>query len=286
MATRSGNIVWITSYPKSGNTWFRIFIQNLLTESVSPVDINNITHSPIATNRNLFDDLLGISSSDLTFDEIDELRPFAYEQYASENRNLNFLKVHDIWSTNTQDIPIFPAHITKVVLYIIRNPLDVTVSLANHNNIDLGEAVKLINDSTKSYCANTSKLDIQLRHKISNWSEHVNSWTEKSGLPVNIIRYEDMHENPFCTFKNVIEKLGLEYTDNQIETAIHHSTFEILQSQEKSIGFKERPQNTSSFFKTGKINSWKEHLTQQMVNDITIQHQKTMYKFGYLTEFK
>ena len=75
-------IIWLASYPKSGNTWFRVFLSNLLSHSDKPADINNLYATPIASNRELFDEATGISSSELTLDEIDNLRPLVYEFYA------------------------------------------------------------------------------------------------------------------------------------------------------------------------------------------------------------
>ncbi|HJX72016.1 MAG TPA: hypothetical protein VJ346_08695, partial [Bacteroidales bacterium] len=68
-------IVWLASYPKSGNTWFRIFLTNLLNHTNEPVDINNLYPSTIASSRSLFDEATGLESSDLTLDEIELLRP-------------------------------------------------------------------------------------------------------------------------------------------------------------------------------------------------------------------
>ena len=73
MSSNGKNIIWLASYPKSGNTWFRIFLTNLLQKHTSPANINELTGGPIASSRQLFDELTGIDSSDLTFDEIEKL---------------------------------------------------------------------------------------------------------------------------------------------------------------------------------------------------------------------
>ncbi|MEJ2083836.1 MAG: sulfotransferase, partial [Acidobacteriota bacterium] len=35
-------IVWLASYPKSGNTWLRAFLMNFLDPGKRPVDINQL----------------------------------------------------------------------------------------------------------------------------------------------------------------------------------------------------------------------------------------------------
>ena len=38
-----GKIIWLASYPKSGNTWVRAFLHNLLAGPGGEFDINRIT---------------------------------------------------------------------------------------------------------------------------------------------------------------------------------------------------------------------------------------------------
>ena len=65
-------LVWLASYPKSGNTWTRLFLSQFLTGSVDPVDLNAIDlHGSISSSRPSFDEVVGLPSSDLTDDEVD-----------------------------------------------------------------------------------------------------------------------------------------------------------------------------------------------------------------------
>jgi len=49
-------IIWLASYPKSGNTWLRIFLTNLRCDGEEPVNINELDGGPIASARALFDE--------------------------------------------------------------------------------------------------------------------------------------------------------------------------------------------------------------------------------------
>ncbi len=72
-------IVWLASYPKSGNTWMRAFLSNYLADGDKPVDINSLdTGGPIASARTIFDEAVGVEASDLTQDEIERYRPRVY----------------------------------------------------------------------------------------------------------------------------------------------------------------------------------------------------------------
>jgi hypothetical protein len=36
------NIVWLASYPKSGNTWTRVFMANYVANPTKPLPINDV----------------------------------------------------------------------------------------------------------------------------------------------------------------------------------------------------------------------------------------------------
>ena len=44
-------IVWLASYPKSGNTWTRAFLTAYLGDEDQAVDINDLEGGPIASSR-------------------------------------------------------------------------------------------------------------------------------------------------------------------------------------------------------------------------------------------
>ena len=78
-------IIWLASYPKSGNTWIRLFLDNIRSGSDQPADINHISVSRIASSRALFDQYAGINSSDLNDDEIERYRPQVYRLMAHDS---------------------------------------------------------------------------------------------------------------------------------------------------------------------------------------------------------
>ena len=92
MAKSLKKIIWLASYPKSGNTWFRMFFSNLLSSSDEPVSINNIMDPNIASQRYLFDNYAGVNSSDLSEQEIGNLRPKVYAALAAELADTIFMK--------------------------------------------------------------------------------------------------------------------------------------------------------------------------------------------------
>jgi len=276
------NVIWLASYPKSGNTWFRVFLTNLLNDSDAPANINDLAEASISSSRKIFDDYTGISSADLTNEEIDRLRPDVYRLQSRETNDLLFKKVHDKYYFVDEFTPLFPAEISKGVIYIIRNPLDVIVSFAYHSAKSIEEMLPVLNNPEYAFCSQKNKLHNQLRQILGSWSDHVKSWTEQKDIPVRVIRYEDMISNTFNTFNQALKFLDINKSDQEITTAIQKSDFGVLSKQEKEEGFKEKMIKSTSFFRKGEINDWKNHLNEEMKNEIISANKDVMMKFGYI----
>jgi len=274
-------ILLLASYPKSGNTWFRIFLSNLLSDTDTPKSINKIQDSNLASSRLLFDDILGTSSSDLYHSEIDELRSRVYERISAESDKTIFIKVHDAWRKTESGLSIFPNSVTKGVLYFIRNPLDVAVSFSYHSSKPISTIISQMNNQSFTFCENPGKLFHQLKQEIFNWSEHVTSWIDNSGLPTKVIRYEDMLHDTYNTFNSALDFIGVKKESSEILEAISKSSFDTLSKIEKNEGFKEKPLSMDKFFREGKAGNWKSHLNAEMIKNITQNHGDIMIRFGY-----
>ena len=276
------NIIWLASYPKSGNTWMRIFFSNLMSQEDKPVNINQLLYTPIVSSRDLFDEITGVSSSDLTFDEIDQLRPEVYKQFSGQANEIQLMKVHDAYRKIGNGNYLFPSDISKGVIYIIRNPLDVAVSNAHHSTSTYNRAIKNMIDPNGALCKKDNSLNLQIRQIMYSWSRHVDSWTQQKDIPTMIIKYEDMLTNAFETFRKAATFVGINTGDERIRQAIHFSRFEELQQQEKTNGFKERKSKEDLFFREGNTNSWKEKLSKQQISVIIDACSEVMKRYGYL----
>ncbi len=277
-------IVWLASYPKSGNTWFRAFLTALLNPGEPAIDINNMHPTTIASSRQLFDEMAGVPSADLTPQEIDQLRPRVYRQNAVESEEIIYHKIHDAWSLLPDGSQMFPAEVTKAVIYFIRNPLDVAVSFAHHLSAGFDKTISIMNNADYAFCYRSDRLHNQLRQRLFTWSNHIQSWVDKSGLPVLVIRYEDMKAAPMLTFTRATSFIGLKYKKDEIEAALKMSSFDILKKQEEEKGFSEKSASAVSFFRKGLAGDWKNVLTPEQVKRIVDAHGEMMGRFGYINQ--
>lgn len=277
-------IIWLASYPKSGNTWFRVFLTNLLQNTDKPADINVLEKTPIASARSIFDAEMGFEASDLTADEIDRLRPELYTHLAENAEEQLFMKIHDAYTDVTDHLPLIPQAATDSALYFIRNPLDVAVSFAHHSGVDYDKSVARMADPSFAFCSKSDRLHDQLRQRLLSWSNHALSWVDCAPFPVCVLHYEDMKLKPLETFSRAARFARLKRTPEQILKALEFSSFEKVQEQENAEGFKEKSPSSNTFFREGKIGSWRGELTEEQVRQIVRDHRNVMRRFGYLNE--
>lgn len=273
-------IYWLASYPKSGNTWFRAWLRNLLSGSEMPADINALD-TPIASSRNWLDTVLGFDTGDLDFDEVDRLRPAVYG-WRPGDLGVDYHKVHDAYVQLHDGTPMFGGASTRGVVYILRNPLDVALSYAAHNGRTIDCTIAYMGDPTHGHNAHRDRLATQVRQIYLDWSGHVRSWVDAADIAVHVIRYEDMHANPQGVFTDAAHFLQVVADPARIAEAVRHSSFTNLRAQEAAKGFAERPPAMIRFFREGGTGNWRQHLNDAQVTRIIADHGKVMRRFGYL----
>jgi len=273
-------IVWLASYPKSGNTWLRVLLTNYLTDASEPADINQLFGAPIAGARRRFDEWAGVEGSALDANVVDRLRPQVYRCQARDADETLFVKVHDAWTRVDTGEPMFPADATLGVVYIIRNPLDLAASCAHHWGRSIAAAVETLCDGGGSPTGRD--LTGQFPQRLGSWGEHVRSWVDDSGAPLHVVRYEDLSVDPCRVFGGVVKFCGLDYDEDLVKKAVAFSSFGEMRRQEASAGFQERsPAAPGGFFRRGETGSWRDELPVDLAERLTTAHHQTMRRFGY-----
>lgn len=277
-------IFWLSSYPKSGNTWFRIVLANALNASQEGLHINRINVTRNASNRALFDEALGFNSYLLSDDELLQLRPMVYTWHSNQS-GVQYFKIHDANIRIDETTWLVPSEGSLGAIYLIRNPLDIAISFAHHSHISIDEAINFMSFKQATMYGKGEYIGLQLQQHLMSWSRHVESWTvNNQHISVLCIRYEDMHAAPLATFKKALNFLNLDMTDDAILTAIHHARFEQLQRQEAEQGFREQSSFQKKFFRKGIAGDWKNTLTSGQIKKIIKHHNEVMFNYGYIDE--
>lgn len=273
-----GAIIWLASYPKSGNTWMRSFLHNLLTNAQEPVPINHLTRFCIGESS--ITPYLARTNKpwdQLQTEEIVELRTQVHREFTRASPDSVFVKTHNYMGT-WFDKPLHNMDVTAGAIYILRNPLDVVLSVQHHYSVSLDEAITRLGQIGTG----TDLTDSHVPEVHSSWSHHVESWTAHPNPQLLVLRYEDMLKQPMVHFKKTTDFLGVRPPQERLERAVRFSSFKMLKEQELKGGFKERPKQAEAFFREGRAEQWREKLTPEQVRKIISDHREQMQRFNYI----
>lgn len=286
-------IVWLASFPKSGNTWLRLLLANMFTDSAC--DINDMGRlSGMASARPRFDDACLVASGLLSHDECDRMRPALY-RHAAQSQPMHddplghwhLIKTHDAWTYTTLGEPLLGgAGVVHTVVLIVRDPRDVVASLANHIGGTVEEAVAMMADPASALAGKTDRQPGHLRQQLLGWSGYNASWLNQCETPVHVLRYEDLQADTAGALGTLLDGLGMQPDPAQLERAAERSAFERLQAQEAAGGFREAPvrMTTGRFFRSGRSGGWREELSDALRARIERDHGAMMRQLGYLPD--
>ncbi|SLN20318.1 sulfotransferase domain-containing protein [Oceanibacterium hippocampi] len=272
-----GGIVWLASYPKSGNTWLRAFLHNLLRNPAQPVNINELDQFAFGdSQKRWYEKIAPKPLDDMAPEALAALTPVVHRAMAEATPDSVFVKTHNMIGLNW-DVPLITMEYTAGAIYVIRNPLDVCISAAHHFGIDMDGAVELLNSPTGGSAPDA----VNLPQIFGSWSGHARSWLNlKANL--HVVRYEDMTDKPKATFGKAARFLGLNPTPERLRKAINAASFKVLAGQEARHGFKEKSESAERFFRSGRAGEWRRVLTPDQVRALVEAHEDLMARFGYL----
>jgi hypothetical protein len=275
-------ILWVASYPKSGNTWMRAFVANLLLAKDRPLSLNEIGEA-CASEANLawFTPLLGRRETDaerLSQQRIMELRPRTQKRIVEVNKNDVFVKTHNCHGEYL-GYPLIRQDVSLGALYIMRDPRDVVISAADHWGLSIDEMLDAMADSSMETAPMPGR---QVFEKVASWSGHVASWTGGKARNRMVLRYEDLLRDPIKHFTKVAMSTGLSRDRDRIRQVIQWTSFKQLRDMETKEDFVERSQNQERFFRSGTAGNWREQLTPKQIARIERDHGEAMRRFGYL----
>lgn len=273
-----GYIVWLASYPKSGNTWMRVFLRNL-THTSAPADINSVAeHFPYDVAARYYQAIDPRPLSEYTRADVLRMRGPVQRAIAASHPKVTLVKTHSALVIE-DGFPLIDPNVTAGAIYLVRHPFDVAVSYSHHAGISLDHAIAWMN-TPRSVVKGSER---GVSEHFGSWSENVQSWTRSPSKSIHVVRYEDLVAEPVKTFSGVAAFLGLGADPVRIRQAIQRSEFRRLQQQETANGFIERPQNVQAlFFRKGKIGEGQRALSEEQKGRIVAAHGDQMRRFGYL----
>jgi len=278
------SIVWLASYPKSGNTWVRIFLANYLFDRKTPIPINQVHRLGIGDSIEKAYRMVASGSSGDDFDITDyrqslALRGKVLNGIVNNDADVNFVKTHNS-RTKAFGIELIPPHLTRSAIYILRNPLDMVLSYARQ----FGQTPEFTAEAIGRPDHSTAGATGTVAQFLGTWSKHVQSWARCREFPVLVLRYEDMQADAEAAFTGVLKHIGVPPDPERVKRAVQFSAFDELRKQEAATGFIERSPTSERFFHAGRSGQWRDELAPEAIARIRADHAKVMREYGYLDD--
>ena len=276
-------IIWLASYPKSGNTWLRMFLKSYFLKSGEKFGLENSRLDNFKSQG--FPDQEILDHLRVDYNKFEEIVKNweAMQDYINLNNKTNYIKTHNAMVT-VGSYKFTTTRNTKGIIYIVRDPRDVLVSLSHHMGIDYEKTFEHLSSSYNfEYPSSGDK-----RYKktlMGAWSDHYKSWKNFKSCKTLIVKYEDMVLDEYNTFKKIIKYLtevdGAEYKEEKLIKALKQTQFDELQKMEKNEGFSEKGKG-ELFFRKGKIGEWEKDLSVNLIKKIEKMFSREMIELGYL----
>ncbi len=285
-------IIWLASYPKSGNTWLRFFIISLLMGKKTNLNLNHLRAILSYPDKSQFKGLL---SDFLDLDQVAKNWVVSQNRINQDN-SLRLFKTHNIFG-KFKNHPFTNGNNTLATIHIVRDPRNVITSLKNHFDIPNYTEAKefLFKEGQILTLSEKEKEKFLIKEKhplpqiIGSWRTHYISWKQMKKNYL-LVKYENLVKNPQNEFAKIANFLGGFFKHNFnseiVNNAIKLSSFDKLSKMEKKHGFTESAVNKDGekqkFFYLGPKNDWKKILDKKIVNEINKEFKEEMKQLGYL----
>lgn len=277
-----GQLIWVASYPKSGNTWIRLLLNTLLINPEQPLSINEISRltlqdSQIELYRKVAGPRTGLDPATLS-----RLRPRVHAEMTRLHPNPVLVKTHSVIGDH-DGVPFITPEVTAAAIYIVRNPLDIVASYANHKSMTYEDVIARLGKEDW-VIGNPQGPRPAVPTYVSSWSTNVKTWTGRPHPQLLVLRYEDLVAAPEDNAARIAAFFNLRRSEAEIARAVRFTSFDELKRQEAAEGFRERSDAEGRFFRKGQAGGWKEELTADQVRRISARHRDQMARFGYLPD--
>ncbi len=282
-------IIWLASYPKSGNTYVRAFLSAYYFSENGKFDFSQIKNIDQFPHEKFFKQKVNSMSEA-------SKQWMTLQREITQNKKIKFFKTHSFLGNYEGNIFTSP-ETTLGAIYIIRDPRNVLTSIKNHFSLEDDKALKMITDKKKWLMSNNGSYASYTY--ISSWSNNYLSWLRNNQFRRLFVKYEDLITKKYETFRDIIVFRNtlmnrVEGVNKlKLQKAIETTNFNVLKKKEISETFdgsessfknwrKFHSENKNLFFNLGPENDWKKFLNIKISNEIEINFEKEMKELGYL----
>ena len=276
-------IIWLASYPKSGNTWLRSIISSLIYSDNGKFEFDLLEKIPQFPVKKNFKDLT------TKFDDIHEIKKFwtLAQDKINMNTEIKFFKTHHI-NCKIDNYNFTDYRNTCATIYVVRDPRNLVSSISNHFDKSLEDSKKFL--TTTQFLGKSENNTGHVVTLLGTWGEHYRFWKQNSKNFL-LIKYENLIENTYLELEKLIEflknYLELNISEEKKKNIIETTNFQNLKNMEKKGLFKENVLKKMSnskidFFYKGPENNWKNFLNKKIQMEIEVKFNDEMKELDYL----
>ena len=277
-------IVWIASYPKSGNTYLRSFLSSYYYSNDGKFNFDYLKYI------RQFPNMKFSKFRSLTKEEASQNWIFNQNAFF-EKKNFYLVKTHNC---------LYPYKLNEFTstnesigaIYVVRDPRNVITSLKHHYSLSYENALGYMVSETSSLLERSVDKDFSNFTYLNSWSNHYKSWKNNTKFKTLFIKYEDFQNNKEETFKNIIlfiNKLKKDKTpvdEKKFLNCIKSTNFSNLKNKELNEGFEESVYSKKTgkkinFFNLGFNNRWQKILPHDIKDKINIKFKEEINELEY-----
>ena len=281
-------IFWIASYPKNGNTWLRALLSSYYYSNKGFFNQNLLEYIGQFPEKNYFNNF---NYNPKIVTDTSRFWIKAQEKINLDNK-LRFFKTHNVCGaignsnfTNKKN--------TIGGIYVVRDPRNVITSIQNHYELDKDEALKFMLSEKKYIHDYHKKNDYSDFQFISSWEKNYKSWINQNVFPIKIVKYEDLNNKTFETFRAIIEFIEIttgnkkDFNRLRAKNSIQSTSFDKMQEIEKKQGFLESVLSKNDpkkipFFHLGPKNNWKNIFDQKYQEKLNSVFEVSLKELNYI----
>ena len=281
-------IIWLSSYPKNGNTWLRSLISAYYYTKdgffLSDKQLNHIPQFPVKNYLEGFSYNQNLPGDTSRF-------WIAAQDKINLEKKIKFFKTHSALVKLGQNNFTNKKN-TLGGIYIVRDPRNVLDSMSRHFQIDYEKALDVMQDQNNFTYDFKKKNDYSDYQFISSWEKNYQSWKNNNLIPVKFLKYEDLLKETFLVFKeiiNFINKISNNkegFSREKAKNAVSSTSFENLKKIEENQGFNEgiiarENKKKIPFFNLGPKNEWKKNFDSEFIDRLNNIFEKNLIELNY-----
>lgn len=274
-----GNIIWLASHPRSGNIWLQAFLYNLICDAhqaPSPETISGFCTPESAALHFMTIDSRPLSA--WTREETAARRADAHKAITGLRSDNVFASTQAALVSRGAAATI-TMELTAAAIYLVRNPLDLAVSLAASEECSIDDAILRLETEYES--ANSDQFAYEFH---GSWSTHVLSWTQQRHAGLHLLRYEDMLAVPEKSFGPLATFLGFDSSPERLDRAIRFSSFADLAVEQNKSTYAGSTEGAKKLLRVGQSDQWRAVLSADQVRRVVERHAEQMERFGYIPD--